>query len=120
MNKFRVGQYYKIQLAYIGLDGTIGYYSTVTIGKYTIKPILTIQSLNADKLNSHLYTYEGIYRQQTVDGEDGDITERAYSYQFEIYDSDGSLVDSSGWLLHNSDYDDKDEPYESRDEYTFT
>lgn len=116
---FKTGQFYKIQIAYISIQNVIGYYSTVTVGKYTNKPEITIQNLAADQLNSHLYTYEGVYRQVTSAGENGDITERAYSYQFDLYDSNGLLVASSGLLLHNSDNDNKDTPYESKDEYTF-
>lgn len=116
---FKIGQYYKVQIAYIDIHDVIGYYSTVAVGKYTVKPKLSITNLTINQLNSHLYTYEGVYRQVTPDGDEGDITERAYSYQFDLYDSNGDLISSSGELLHNSDNDNKDTPYESRDEYTF-
>ena len=43
---FTVGQYYKVQLAYIGLDGTIGYYSTVGVVKYTTVPKISIANLS--------------------------------------------------------------------------
>lgn len=33
--KMHQGQFYKFQLAYIGIDGEVGYYSTVGVGKYT-------------------------------------------------------------------------------------
>jgi hypothetical protein len=40
-----------------------GYYSTVAIGKYTTKPEVIINNLEGSGiLNSHSYTYEGIYR----------------------------------------------------------
>jgi len=34
-SKFNVGQYYKIQMAYIDKNGNEGYYSTVGIAKFT-------------------------------------------------------------------------------------
>jgi hypothetical protein len=37
-----VGEYYKLQLAYVGIDSVVGYYSTVGIAKYTNAPILSI------------------------------------------------------------------------------
>ena len=58
---FTVGQYYKVQLAYIGLDGTIGYYSTVGVVKYTTVPKISIANLSFRKINPHRYYYTGIY-----------------------------------------------------------
>jgi hypothetical protein len=56
-----VGQFYKVQIAYKSTTGVVGYYSSIAVIKYTSKPTLTINSLNTTDLNSHLYTYEGIY-----------------------------------------------------------
>ena len=59
----RVGQYYKIQLAYIGreLDPVtgqylVGYYSTAGIIKKTSKPTLSIPSLDNNLFYSYDYT----------------------------------------------------------------
>jgi hypothetical protein len=71
--------------------------------------------LDKNVLNSHIYEYEGVYSQQ-----DNDITERVYSYCFNLYDNNGNLIDTSDNLLHNSESDDRDRPYESIDKYTFT
>lgn len=103
--KFVPGQYYKIQVAYVN-DGTIGYFSSVAIGKYTYKPEITINNLNKENLNSHTYTYIGNYN-------NADKTERIYSYKFNLYNIENKLVDTSGDLLHNSA---DDEP----DRYTFS
>jgi hypothetical protein len=110
-NKFKVSQYYKIQIAYINGD-TIGYYSTVTIGKYTHKPKLEIDHLNINDLNSHQYTYIGKYKND-------DKTERVYSYRFNLYDGDNKLVDTSGDLLHDTSLDDVALDY-TTDTYTFS
>ena len=111
--KFKIGQFYKIQIAYVNNE-TVGYYSTVAVGKYTAKPVLTIENLKVENLNSHLYEYCGIYKQEE------DITERVYTYCFTLYDNAGNIIASSGDLLHNTDLDDKDDPNRTIDKYTFT
>ena len=111
----RVGQYYKIQMAYVNLDDTIGYYSTVAIAKYTTAPALSISDLKSDgTLNGHRYTYVGVYDQRN-----GDKTEKVYSYRFDLYleDNKSTLIHTSGDLLHdNSEVE--DEPGLSYNSYT--
>ncbi len=111
-NKFKVGQYYKVQIAYINGD-TIGYYSSVTIGKYTGKPTMSIVHLNANNLNSHSYEYTGVYKQIY------DYSERVYSYRFNLYGPDNQLLQTSGDLLHDSTQDNPETNGESRDSYIF-
>lgn len=95
---FKVGAFYKIQIAYIDKeDNTVGYFSSVTMGKYTVKPKLSIFGLTEGN-NAHSYSYEGLY-------ESADLTERVYSYRFDLYNELGVLVDTSGTLLHNADSD---------------
>lgn len=107
-NKLKVGQFYKFQLAYLDTTGEIGYYSTVTTGKYTTKPLLFINDLNKDLINSHEYEYTGYYKQTN-----GDKTERVYSYRFDIYNSNEKIIASSGDQLHNSQNDTElDESYD--------
>ena len=109
----RVGSFYKIQVAFIGGEfNQVGYYSSVAVAKCTSKPQLNIYTLNDSILNSHIYRYEGIYECE-------DITERPYSYCFELYQGD-KLISTSGDLLHNSDNDDKNNLQQARDEHTFT
>jgi len=100
IDKLKKGQFYKFQLAYIDIDGIIGYYSTVGVAKYTTKPEVAIQGLEHGIINMHNYEYMGTYSQ-----ENGDITERVYSYQFDAYDSYNNLIATSGEQLHNSSND---------------
>lgn len=114
VNKFRQGQFYKVQIAYINAaNDEVGYFSSVGITKYTSKPELYIRNITQGPINSHLYEYQGIYRQST------DSTERVYSYRFDIYDPDDNLYLSSGDLIHNHDNDDKS-LNESYDVYVFS
>lgn len=94
----KVGQYYKIQLAFINKDNEIGFYSDTTITKCTAKPILYIDNLN-DSININTYEYVGYYRQEA------DITEKVYSYCFELKDRNKNLVATSGWQIHDSSND---------------
>lgn len=92
------GQYYKVQIAFISDDGTVGYYSDVGIVKYTNIPDISIEGLNTG-LNASLYDYTGVYT-------NSDITEKVYSYTFTICDSASGIVhDTSGECLHNSSLD---------------
>lgn len=112
--RLMIGSFYKIQLAYINaFDGSIGYYSSVGVTKYTTKPEITISGLDFTKVNMNENTYTGTYSQIG-----GDLSERVYSYCFNIYDWEGNLYNSSNELLHNS-YEDV-EIGSSKDEFTFT
>lgn len=67
-NKLLISVFYKFQLAYcsIGSDGKLipGYYSTITVGKYTSDPKLTISGLESyPNKNDSQYTYTGVYSQ---------------------------------------------------------
>ena len=97
---FKVGQHYKVQLAYKGIDGAVGFYSSTTTFKFTSSPTVTIQNLtNGATPNIHKYDYTGYYTNP------GDASEKVYSYQFDLYDIQGVLVASSGEQLHNSSKD---------------
>lgn len=102
------GQYYKIQLAYIGIDDTVGYYSTAGIIKKTTSPSLTFPSLEENNLN--MYEYTAKYSQQGRD-----VTEKLYSYCFELRDINNNLIATSGEKLHNNT--DDTVPYESTDSW---
>ena len=116
--KLTIGQFYKVQIAYIKNDEekTIGHFSTAAIVKYTAKPDLFIEGLAAGTLNSHRYTYTGVYKN------DEDKNERVYSYKFNLYEKDNGnnykVIDTSGDLLHDARNDDGSG--ESSDTYTFT
>ena len=89
----QVGQFYKIQLAYVNTKNEIGYYSSVGVFKYTGQSSLKINHLVESEINSSLTVYEGTYSNI-------DSTEKEYSYQFDVYNDD-VLVYSSGELIHN-------------------
>lgn len=89
----KIGEYYKIQLAYVASDGTVGYYSTIGVFKYTVQPTIYINQLKNGQTNVPLITYDGFYYSS-------DQTEQEYSYKFDIYDSE-NLVYTSGELVHN-------------------
>ncbi|MBQ7820090.1 MAG: hypothetical protein IJ341_10385 [Bacteroidales bacterium] len=111
--KFRVGQFYKVQIAYIEKGtGDIGYYSTAAIIKYTSKPDLYIYDVEQGPINSHLYEYKGIYHQSQ------DASERVYSYRFDVYDPNDNLILTSGDMIHN--HADDTELDESYDTYLFS
>ena len=111
-SRLNVGQFYKIQIAYIDIDGAIGFYSSIGVAKYTQQPSISIKSLDEmDTSNSHLHHYTGVFNHA------GDKSEYAYSYRFDLYDTDGETVlYSSGDKLHASD---GDELEESTDTYIF-
>lgn len=95
-SKLKTGQSYKIQLAYVSASNLIGYYSTVGIVKYTTNPKVEILSLQSG-ININPTTFYGRYSQ-----ENGDTTEKVYSYRFDVYDSDNVIYDTSGDQIHNS------------------
>lgn len=98
---FSVGQYYKLQLAYIGTDGVVGYYSTVGVAKYTTMPSISVDGLQFGRINSHNYFYTGVYSQKN-----GDTTEKLYSARFRLYDSNKNVIQDTGDVLHNTSTDD--------------
>ena len=66
--KLLISVYYKFQLAYCSANEagelTPGYYSTVTVGKYSSEPKLTVSGLEAyPNKNDSQYTYTGVYSQ---------------------------------------------------------
>lgn len=95
-SKLNIGQYYKIQLAYLDHDGIPGFYSTVGVVKYTTKPSVEILDTTDGT------TFIGRYSQGA---ENSDVTEKVYSYRFDLKNSDGVIIESSGEQLHNSSFD---------------
>lgn len=93
--KLLIGQFYKIQLAYVDGAGKIGYYSTVGIFKYTAEPEIIINGLDDAITNQNLSVYQGTYKSE-------DATEKEYSYKFEVFDNE-ELFYTSGELIHNSE-----------------
>ena len=75
------------------IAGEIGYYSAVSVVKYTSKPTVIIEGLQTNLINNHTLSYIGIYSQ---DGENADTTEKEYKYNFTIYDSNKNIYMTSG------------------------
>lgn len=98
----KVGQFYKIQLAYLSYNSSLktyepGYYSTVGVVKYTSRPSISIEGLN-ENINNHKYCYVGKYIQ---DENIGDSTEKLYSSRFRLYNNSGKVLIDSGEIIHN-------------------
>lgn len=94
-----VGQYYKVQLAYINLNDEIGYYSQAGIIKKTSEPTLKILELKDDLSITNRFEYTGSYQQTE------DTSEKVYSYCFTISDLKHNIISTSGECLHNSSKD---------------
>ena len=85
-----VGQHYKIQLAYLDLTNTPGYFSDVGIIKYIQEPTISIANLNKTGYNTHNYHYELNYFCS-------DLTEKLYSTEFIITNlNTNTIIASSG------------------------
>lgn len=95
--KFKPGQFYKLQIAYIS-GNEIGYYSNVIIGKCTNIPSITINGLDANKINDNIQNYFGYYYNE-------DKTESVYSYCFNLFDEEDNIILTSGENIHNGDQD---------------
>lgn len=96
----KVGQFYKVQIAFVNKDNELGYYSTVGIIKCTAEPEIGIEDLATNtSVNYHKYEYTGYYKHFD------DKAEKAYNYKFELYDDNKQLIATSGELLHNSTTD---------------
>ena len=108
-NLFNVGQYYKIQLAYINSENQVGYYSTIGVIKCTRRPTVEIAGLTGE-VNPHTYEYVGVYSQYKKDP-----TEKVYSSRFLLTDADGVTIKDTGYMLHNTTEDEL--PYESRETF---
>jgi hypothetical protein len=67
-------------LAYINLEGEVGYYSQAGIIKKTSEPTLEILELKDNSSITNRFEYTGHYKQN------GDVSEKVYSYCFTIKD----------------------------------
>ena len=100
-NKVTLGQFYKLQLAYIDINNEIGHYSTVGVVKCTIKPTIKIEGLSVVSVNPHQYDYVLIYT-----GSAQDPTEKLYNYRWIFRDENDQILIDSGVKLHNITLDD--------------
>ena len=102
MKFLNVGQYYKAQIAFIDLEGNIGYWSTVSTIKCVAKPSVSIANFTSSDANVFMNEIVGEYVQDTVIG---DSSEKVYSYRFQLWDVDDNLIEDTGIQLHNSSAD---------------
>lgn len=97
--KLVVGNFYKVQLAYVDQSGNDGYYSTVAIVKYTAKPVVGIAGLNMQSVTAiSNTTFVGTYQNE-------DESEKVYKYRFIFSNADGIELQNTGWLIHNTQTD---------------
>lgn len=103
--QLNMGQFYKIQMAYVDLQGKPGYYSTVGVIKATSAPKISIIGFEDKEIN-YLGKSEfiGEYFQ---DPKNGDYGEKVYSYCFNIYKNNNLNTPylTSGVKIHNSSLD---------------
>ena len=109
LSKLTIGNFYKVQLAYVDKDDITGYYSTVGIIKFTSKPKVEISGFDRLTTNINETEFVGIYYNKN------DSSEKAYQYRFDLYDLNNKLIETSGWIIHNS-YEDTS-LIESHDRY---
>lgn len=109
LSKLTIGNFYKVQLAYVDTDDITGYYSTVGIIKFTSKPKVEISGFDRLTTNINETEFVGIYYNKN------DSSEKAYQYRFDLYDLHNKLIETSGWIIHNS-YEDTS-LIESHDRY---
>lgn len=94
-DKLKVGQFYRVQLAYVGVNAEKGYFSSTGVIKYTSKPLVSILKLDAQTSNHHQYDYTCQYVQ------DGDNSEKLYSSNLVLWDSDYNVVYQSPEVIHS-------------------
>ena len=97
-----VGEFLKVQIAYIGQDNVIGYYSHTSIVKYTSLPNIFIKEFSNEddyeKIFPFISVYTGVYEFTE------DTTEYPYSYNFLLYSDENKneLIEESGWKNYNA------------------
>lgn len=98
-NALILASYYKIQLAYVDTYNNVGYYSTLSIVKYTARPTVAIVGLNGYQPNLHSISYTGIYSNLA------DPSEKSHQYRFTLYDMKDNVIQTSDWQVHNTNND---------------
>lgn len=105
----KIGQFYKIQVAYVQeiyengnkVGSDLGYFSTIGIAKYTDAPKVYIDGLKVGEPSGDIESYLGKF-------ETKDTTEKVYSYCFnfyEILDTEYKLIYTSEEQIHNHELD---------------
>ena len=109
-SRFKIGQYYKFQLAYTR-SNTVGFFSTVATGKFTSQPIVSIANFYEDTniINTFSQNCIGTYS-------NSDVSEKPYYYRF-VLRLNSEIIEDSDWQIHSFSLDDKDDVYQ--DSYWF-
>ena len=101
--KLNIGQYYKIQLAYVSNnDSIVGYYSSVGVIKFTAEPFYGVAQPEVEYAVAYP-EYDGTYMPNPLDP-----TEKWYSYQFDLIEENVGIIDTTEEQLHtniNVDYE---------------
>ena len=108
----RIGQYYKIQVAYLSSTGA-GYFSTVGVIKATSLPLVEIENLDKNTVNGVKNIFLGKFTQP----KGGDTTEKVYSSEFIVKDIEGNIFAKKESTLHN--IQNNPDEYTSVDSYSF-
>lgn len=95
--KVAMGISYKIQIAFIDNNGDIGYYSTVGVIKCTSIPIVEIEGFSETLVNNNAPRFIGTFKQNAG----GDVSEKVYSSNFTLIDTNSNVIYSTGDVLHN-------------------
>lgn len=98
--KLNIGQYYKIQLAYVSTENSVvGYYSSVGVIKFTAEPTCWCGQPEVYEHVGYM-EYEGMYKPNELDP-----TEKWYSYRFDLLEMNGLsgiVIDTTGEQLHTN------------------
>ena len=98
IDKLKIGNYYKFQIAYVDQDEESGYFSTVGVIKYTTKPTVAIKNLVEIDGNATLVSYIGEHSQYKLNenyDNINDVTEKVAYYKYEVYDLNDVLIEDS-------------------------
>ena len=88
--------WYKVSIAYIGIDNEIGYFSSAAVVKYLGQVTNEIFGLKIEKtIDNGVEIFTGSYYHNN------DSTEKEFSYQFILQDAFGNTIVDTGILLHN-------------------
>lgn len=107
--KISVGISYKIQMAFIDDNDDIGYYSTVGVIKCTSIPVVAIEGFSETLVNNNAPRFIGTFKQNAG----GDVSEKVYSSNFTLIDTDSNVIYTTGDVLHN--INENANSYSSRD-----
>lgn len=95
-NAINIGQYYKVQIAFVNEQQEIGYYSDIGIIKCTTEPEVNL----TPKILGSIASVDIEYSQKKTKGKDP--TEQAYSFKFDLIDNENNnIIESSGEIFYD-------------------